>query len=440
MANSGKVVAGNRTPFEEYKAYMDAETRIARLSRLMEVSLVLNSTLKLEPLLRQIMDAAAEITDSQTASILLIDPQTRELNFMAFTSDVDAEKTQTLKRIPVPLHGSVAGAVVLENRPISIDDVSEHPLHYRKADDTSGFSTRSILGIPMHVRDEVIGVLEALNKENDHPWTDDDVLFLEILASQAGIAIENAQLVEKLTAANEELSQVDKLKSDFIAIASHELRTPLGVILGYATFLKEGAEGEVSEHADAVLNSALKMRQLIEDMTNLRFLKTTSSEIQLSVKPIAAVMMKALRDIQSMTEAHGYQLSYSMPPESIQGEVDMMIMSMALTNLLNNAIKYSPPKGLIELNYHLPHDKEIWITVVDQGIGIESDEFKRIFDEFYQVEDHMTRRHNGMGLGLAIARAVVEAHQGRIWVESPGLDQGSTFYISLPLITADVAE
>ncbi|PJF33965.1 MAG: hypothetical protein CUN49_17285, partial [Candidatus Thermofonsia Clade 1 bacterium] len=128
-----------------------------------------------------------------------------------------------------------------------------------------------LLGVPMHIKGQVIGVLEALNKRTGD-WTEEDAHYATILASHAAVAIQNARQTEALRKAYAELDKLDKLKTDFIAVASHELRTPLSVILGYASFLMEDTEGEVSELASAVLNSALQLRSLIEDMTNLRFL------------------------------------------------------------------------------------------------------------------------------------------------------------------------
>lgn len=411
---------------------LNNEERIQKLNRLVEVSLVMNSTLETEPLLRHIMDAAAEIVDAQSASILLYDPKTKELHFMAFNTE-DDEVQSHLRRIPVPLKGSVAGAVLLDNEPIILDDVTTDPRHYRKADDSTGFLTQSLLAIPMRLKERTIGVLEAVNKNGGSGWTEDDLNFLEILASQAAIAIENASLVNRLRNAYQELSQLDKMKNDFISIASHELRTPLSVILGYASFLKEDAKGESSAHAAAVMNSALKMRQLIEDMTNLRYLKIGEGELELEVSPAAEVMKMVLADVSSMAEAHNQRLQSIMPLPNLKINVDRGKLIMALTNILNNAIKFTPEGRAIKF-YYEKHDDDIWLIVQDEGIGIAPEHYERIFEEFFQVEDHMTRKHNGMGLGLSIAKAVATAHKGRIWLTSDGLDQGSTFYISLPLV------
>ncbi len=108
---------------------------------------------------------------------------------------------------------------------------------------------------------------------------------------------------------------------------------------------------------------------------------------------------------------------------------------MALTNILNNAIKFTPDNGKISMSVeNRPH--EVWIKIGDNGVGIAADHLEKIFDEFYQVEDHMTRRHNGMGIGLSIARGMVVAHDGRIWAESDGPDCGSRFFVALPLSQA----
>ena len=107
-------------------------------------------------------------------------------------------------------------------------------------------------------------------------------------------------------------------------------------------------------------------------------------------------------------------------------------MTRALINLLNNAMRFTPAKGKIELILE-KHGAEGWLRVVDTGIGIPEDQVTKIFDQFYQVEDHMTRRHQGMGLGLSIVQAIAEAHEGRVWAESPGPDKGTTLTIALPL-------
>ncbi len=402
------------------------KAQVAALNRLVEVSLVLNSTLALDPLLGFIMDAAAELTGAEAASILLVDRRTNELFFAASTG-VPKEK---LAGLQVPLDGSIAGTILREKRPIVINDVSHDPRHYTGVDRTLSFKTRSLLGVPMNIKDRTIGVLEAVNKI-EGKWTPEDTNCLSILAAQAAVAIENARLVEALQRAYDELDQLDKLKNDFIAVASHELRTPLGVILGYASFLIDEAEGEIGEHAAIVLDSALHLRNLIEEMTNLRYLQTGDLKLEKAPLLLDELLTELVREVESMASAKGQSINVNLPDEPCKIVADRARLAMAITNLLNNAIKFTPEGGRIDVSL-ARHGREVWVSVQDNGVGIPPHLLEKVFDRFFQVEDHMTRRHGGMGLGLSIAKVVVEAHGGRIWAESDGPGTGSVFTIALP--------
>lgn len=403
------------------------EHKVAILTRLAETSAALNSTLKVKPLLNLIMQSAVEIVDAEDASVLLWDHKTDDLRFAATTTG-----GQGLIGKPVPLEGSIAGTILRENRAVVVENVQQDTRHYQGIDQATEFQTRSLLGVPMRSRDRIIGVLEAVNKRTP-PWTDDDRNYLSIIAAQAAVAIEGAQLITALQKANEELSQLDKLKSGFIAIASHELRTPLGVILGYSSFLQETENDEVRELASKVVNSALQLRRIIEDLTNLRYMEQTDAEINRESISLDTFIQENLRDIVSLVEAKRHMLQYTPLAPDVQVSVDRIRLGMALTNVLNNALRFTPAGGQITVRAEKHGGQEVWITVTDSGIGLSRDQFEQVFERFYQVEDHMTRHEGGMGVGLSIARAMVEAHGGRIWATSAGLNQGSTFTITLPL-------
>jgi signal transduction histidine kinase len=404
------------------------EREVQVLNRLAEISVVLNSTLALKPLLADLLDAAAEITESEAASVLLWDENTRELRFAATTTQ---QSGLNLIGQTVPVQGSIAGTILTEQRIVQVDDTSSDPRHYSKVNEDTHFTTRSLLGVPMRSKDRVIGVLEALNKRS-LPWTQADQEHLSVLAAQAAVAIESAQLVEALKQANQELSELDQLKNDFIAIASHELRTPLAVILGYASFLKDEARGQgmLSEHAEKVMASGLQLRRIIEDLMNLRYLQQNASELFL--EPVAAsdIIQSATEEVTAAAEARRQQITVA-PIEAMPVQVDRIRATMALTNLLNNAVRFTPDGGRIRV-WAEARAAEVWIIVEDTGIGIAEDQLDRIFDKFYQVENHMTRKNGGLGIGLSIARALAEAHGGRCWAASPGLEQGSTFTLALP--------
>ncbi len=403
------------------------EREVAILTRLVEASTSLNSTYQLEALLTKIMDIAVEITDCEAASVLLWNQKTRELFFAATTSDGANE----LIGKPVPLD-SIAGQIVLENKVIQIDDAERDPRIYRKVGEEVQFVTRSLLGVPMTFQGRVIGAVEVLNKRT-LPFTPNDVHYLQTLTSQAAVAIETAQLVMQLRRANEEMAELDELKNRFIAIASHELRTPLGVILGYASFLQEETSDEASEHASKVMASALQLRRIIEQMVNLRYLKQKQSELILEPVAVSELIEAMYEDFITLANARHHKLDVRLPPPHIKVKVDPSRITMAFTNLLNNAVNFTPEGGIIEIFTELKGRREIWITVRDNGIGMTPEQLNRCFDEFYQAEDHMIRRYGGLGIGLSITKAVAEAHNGRIWAESEGPGKGTAFTIALPL-------
>jgi signal transduction histidine kinase len=360
---------------------------------------------------------------------LLWDEQTRELRFTVTTS---TQANLHLAGKAVPLENSIAGTILMKKEIVQVDDVNADSRHYNKLDEEKHFETRSLMGVPMTSKSHTIGVLEVVNKRS-LPWKEDDRHYLSVLAAQAAIAIERAQLVADLKKANQELNEVDKLKNDFIAIASHELRTPLSIILGYASFLQEESEGKMNEHAAKVLASGLQLRRIIEDLMNLRYLQQSASELVRESITVEEIIDDAVQDVLSMAETKNHHITIDTPPKTPL-YVDRIRAVMALTNILNNAVRFTPEGSTISVKAELHNQDEMWISVTDTGIGIEANQLEKIFDKFYQVQDHMTRTHGGMGIGLSIARALVEAHGGRVWATSPGLGKGSTITMTLPLV------
>jgi signal transduction histidine kinase len=397
-----------------------------RLARILEINQQLTSTLELEPLLQEIIRAAAELTDTEAASILLYDDKSGKLSFAAATG-VNSEQ---LAHKTVPVEGSIAGSIFKSGQPMLITEANHDPRHYDGIGKAIDFHTRTILGVPLSIKSHSIGVLEALNKHGDAPFTDEDTQVLSTLAAQAAIAIQNAQMVGALQKAYKKLGELDKLKSDFIAVASHELRTPLALVLGYATMLKDDAGGAAAEKLEAVLQAALHLRGLIEDMVNLRQLDTGKTAPQRSTFKLQELIRSVCADCDSLATAKGQTIAFQLPPAPLTVSADRTQISIVLNNLLTNAIKFTPDGGRISVQAE-PRNDEVRVSVVDTGIGIPRAQLDRIFERFYQVEPHLTRRRGGMGLGLSIAKELVELHGGRIWVESVE-GKGSRFTFTLP--------
>ncbi|NOY99566.1 MAG: GAF domain-containing sensor histidine kinase [Chloroflexi bacterium] len=402
---------------------------VTRLRRLVELSTTLNSTLNLNDLLQLIIQTAAEILECDATSILLYDEKDDHLFFAAATGS-DPKK---LAEIPVPLEGSLAGTIFRTNRPLILNQLEGDPRHYKQASRHVGFQARSLLGVPMRIRDRTTGVLEALNKRNG-PFTQTDQHVLTVVASHAAVAVHNAQLVQALKQAYERVSTADQLKSSFLALASHELRTPLGIIIGYATFLREESQGELSEHAEHVLNAAMQMRALLEDMTNLTLLETAESTFKSRAVAIQDVLEKACEEIDELASAKAQTLVFDFPKQPLQVTADSKKLTAAFVNLLHNAVRFSPEGGQIGVGAKREQDGVLsWVQ--DNGIGIPPDQLGEVFQKFYQIESPNVRHYSGMGIGLTIAKGLIEAQGGRIWAESEGENKGSTFKVWLP--TAD---
>ena len=405
-----------------------AKLGVARLARMVEISRILNSATNLDQLLTYIIREAATLTNTEAASILLLDPHTHDLYIVASSNEVPPQMANT----PVPLNGSIAGAIIRANRPMFIPDVSQDPRWNQNVDKAIDFHTQAILGVPMRDVDrQPVGVLEAINK-NSGEFTRQDAEMLTILADIAGVAVERARLDEDLRRAYAELNDLDQLKTDFISIASHELRTPLTVILGYLSFLREEASPEMMGQFDTVLNAAVHLRTLIQDMLNFQYVDAGSESLDRARMDLVALVREMTAVSDETAVAKQQTITVNLPDTEFPIMADSSVIEVVLNNLFDNAIKFTPQAGHIEIGVEA-RGEEVWVAVSDNGVGIPADQYERIFKRFYQVEDPLDRRHEGMGLGLAIVKELIELHQGRVWVESEE-GAGSTFFVALPLV------
>ncbi len=406
----------------------DLEGRHKLLLRLVELSVTLNSTLDLDALLQLITATAMELLDCEAASILLYDDKNPRLYFAAATGS-DPEK---LAEIPVPIDNSLAGTIFRTNMPLILNNAEQDPRHYSLVSDHIKFKIKSLLGVPMPIQDRTVGVLEAVNKR-EGGFTDSDVAILSVTAAHAAIAINNARLLRTTQQALEKVKVTNQIKSNFLALASHELRTPLGIIIGYATFLQEGARGESSEHANQVLGAAAQMRSLLDQMNNLTLLQSDEMEMRQMKISIQDVLNFAIDEIKYFAARRDLGLVFAFQEDPIFVNVDAEKTTLAFVNLLNNAIRFSPEGSEIVLGA-VEQDNQVMTWVQDHGIGIPVDKLHKVFEEFYQIEPPNTRHYGGLGIGLTIAKGLLEAQGGKIWAESDGEGRGSTFKVVLPKI------
>ena len=404
----------------------DLEGRQQQLLRLVELSMTLNSTLDLDELLQTITSTATELLDCEASSILLYDEKNPRLYFAASTG-TDPGK---LAEIPVPMEGSIAGTIFRTNQPMILNNAEQDPRHYSNVSDHVKFKINTLLGVPMPIKDRTVGVLEAVNKR-DGIFNERDVAILSVTAAHAAIAINNARLLKQTKQALEKVKETNSIKSNFLSLASHELRTPLGIIIGYATFLQEEAKGELSDHAQQVLNAAEQMRSLLDQMNNLTLLQTDEMVMRPSKISIQDILNFACDEIKYFAARKNLALVFAFEDDPIYITVDPEKTTLAIVNLLNNAIRFSPNDSPIVIGA-IEQGNQVMAWVQDNGKGIPGDKLQKIFEEFYQLEPPNTRSYGGLGIGLTIAKGLIEVQDGKIWAESEGLGKGATLKVLLP--------
>ncbi len=407
------------------------EERLLRLERLSEVVRSLENIHELEPFLRNVISAAGELTDSEAASILEFDEQSNALRFLA----APWHQWEPLRGIQVPLDKSAAGWVYRELKPLRLPDVKADARHFSEVDFALAFETRSLLAVPLIAGGKPLGVLEAVNKTSAD-YTEDDATILETLAATAALAIRNAGLQRRVEAGMTELAELDRLKNDFIAITSHELRTPLGLILGHATFLRELLGQDHREQLDVIIKNASKLKEIIESLSNVDNYETGSARVRQRAVSMARIIEEVVTSFSDMASKRNITLNAELGRDDLFVEADSGKISIALSNLVKNAIVFTDDGGHIFVSGESVPGY-VKVSVIDDGIGIPPKDLPRVFERFYQVESHLTRRHGGMGLGLSVAKVMIEMHGGRIWAESVE-GKGSNFTFLLPVNATQV--
>jgi signal transduction histidine kinase len=345
-----------------------------------------------------------------------------------------------------------------QGSPLTQYDIDVLPAYRRIPDDLRQWLTDLAmeLYVPIRSQDEVIGVLALGAKRSGEAFSRADLNLLSTLAGQTVAALKNAQMVQDMrrlnldiSRLNVELESMNRTKSDFISITSHELRTPLSQVNGYCQILSEelGPTSDLAAFVDGLLKGASRLTEIVDMMLDVSSLEGGEMALNRSSVHISQVIHYAVQEWQAAIEERGHTLVVedleSLPP--LEGDGNRL--QQAFSQLINNAIKYTPDGGRIEINGQIYAEQDsqfLEVTVKDSGIGVNPEDQHRIFDNFYRTGDLMKHstgkvkfKGAGPGLGLSLVRGIVGAHSGRVWVESPGHDEetcpGSVFHVLLPL-------
>ncbi|MBI5297574.1 MAG: GAF domain-containing protein [Chloroflexi bacterium] len=391
-----------------------AEIKTERLDgyrRLIDIARDLASTLDLDILLSRIVHAAAEVSGAEAASILLYDDAARRLYFQVATN-IDEP---TRRGLVVPLDKSIAGWIVTIRKSVRVTNVHEDPRFYSDIEQSTGFTTESMLGVPLITKNKIVGVLEALNKYGGK-FTDADESLLLVLGAQAAVAIENARLFQQ---------------SDLISEFVHELRTPLAS-LSTATYLllrPEMSQDQRDQIVNSIHNETLRLNALASSFLDLARLESGRVQFRKSSFSLADLLYECKDVMSSKADEEHIQVRVESPEGLPILEADRDKIKQVLLNLLSNAIKYNRPNGSVMLRAEAV-DNEICITVQDTGMGIPEQALPHLFEKFYRVREHENKA-SGTGLGLSICKQIVHGHGGRIEVKSkPGIGTMFTIHLS----------
>jgi signal transduction histidine kinase/ActR/RegA family two-component response regulator len=397
--------------------------QIRVLTRLQDLSLKLSSTLSLDETLDAIIDAALSVCRADRAAISYINKE-GELSIMRQRGLSNGY----LKRRRLSRLDPAVAKIIATREPVIIEDVERQKGVSPNYDAWKSEGIRSIVTLPLVSEGEVLGVIGA-GSSRLRRYTRAETDAMAILAAQASGAITNARLFEQLREAN-------RAKDEFLATLSHELRTPLTPILGWMHLLLPFANHDplLAQGLEAIDRNARQQAGLINDLLDLTRIISGKVELVRESTNLNALVLAAVDHMLPQAEASSVAIMVRVPDPPIVIHVDPVRIQQVVSNLLANAIKFTPGGGRVTVSVRREQAgrDDIIIEVKDTGIGIDPQFLPSVFERFTQAHGGINRRYSGLGLGLAITRAMVEMHGGQVSADSAGLGQGSCFTATLP--------
>jgi signal transduction histidine kinase/ActR/RegA family two-component response regulator len=300
----------------------------------------------------------------------------------------------------------------------------------------NGRRPQSSLAAPMAVMGRIIGTIEVQSYQLS-AYREGHVTAMRMAANLTAVAIENVRLLEQESNARAAAEDSNRLKDEFLATVSHELRTPLTAILGWARMLETGDLDQATQARaiETIRRNARSQADIIDDILDVSRIITGHLYFDLAPVDLKPIIDAAINVVRPTTEAKGIEILLDCKSEPILVSGDGNRLQQVVWNLLSNAVKFTSAEGHVRVTLsHIGTFAEI--KVQDSGRGISRDFLPFIFDRFRQADSSTTREHGGLGLGLAIARHLVEIHGGTIQAESDGPEQGATFTVRLPLTSS----
>jgi phosphoserine phosphatase RsbU/P len=411
------------TSLKNTATFDDARKRISQIELINEVTGQMASMLQLEQLLNGAAWSIQKTFNYFDVTIFLIAENNAELELAAHTGNF-------IDFLPHGYHQNVnrgiIGWVARTGEKVLCNDVLQDSRYIAY----EYHSTKSELATPIKIDGRVIGVLNVEDTKL-HAFDETDAVVLGTLADQLGITVKNAKLYDEVQKANIKLTELDRMKSEFLGIVSHDFRSPLSsIILAGKSLLKNEAVQDyprIKEYLQIIVDQANRLNQLAED--TLSITKLESGQLSYYFKIINVERM--IQDAVSMVKfssRHTFEYTVDQNVAFIKG--DQTKLRQVVQNLISNAVKYSPKGGKVIVRVGEEAEDQILISITDEGMGIPSDQIDKLFQKFSRIDTEQSRGIKGAGLGLWICREVVEAHGGKIWIESR-VNEGTTVKFTL---------
>jgi signal transduction histidine kinase/HAMP domain-containing protein len=405
---------------------------VRELRALGDVSQAVNSTINLETVLSTIVEKAVQLSGAEAGTIYVLDEASQEFRLRS-TYGMDETQIAGIKGAPIRKgDATVVDQAVVQRIPVQIADIQrDDASRVHDAILRAGF--RALLTVPLLSVDRKIGAL-VVRRRRPGEFPKETVDLLRTFGIQSVLALQNARLFHEIEEKSRQIELSSQHKSQFVANMSHELRTPLAAVLGYAELLQEGIYGALPEKTLPILtrirSNGKHLLGLINTVLDISKIEAGQFKLNIGEYALGSIVETVMVATESLAATKKLAFKTEVAKGLPYGLGDEQRLTQVLLNLVGNAIKFTDA-GEVRIAAGAADD-HFSVSVSDTGPGIPAEEREHIFEKFRQVDSSNTRAKGGTGLGLTIAREIVEMHGGRIWVESR-LGQGSTFRMQLPV-------